>query len=322
MPFLDRFYIIFIGIIILDVLILCVIAHFAVSELLLYYTSYAKADLKFAIKDSSKSENEQKKENIINRDKEWLKSVETEDCFIRSSEGYKLYATLVKAPNAKRIALCIHGIQTYGIREYVSAARFFYDNGISSLIIDQRGYGQSEGTYVTYGDKESCDAKLWIDYLIMQFGEDIKIFVCGSSMGSATALLLNNFNLPTNVEYIVADCGYASVKEQLKHTMNSLKLPSDLAYSLYREACKRHHIYNPDKVDIIGAVKKSQIPILFIHGSNDIIVPTSNAYTLSVADEGKPCQLLITQGLEHAQSMILSEEALRLSIAFQPNIET
>lgn len=295
-------------------ILLLIIASVVAAELLLYYTSNGHADLSFAIKKTASSETEIRKGEIRHRDKEWLKNMQTEEFFIQSAEGFKLRALYLPAPESNRIALCLHGIQSYGEREFATPARYFYENGISSLIIDQRGCGKSEGKYVTYGAKETDDAKRWIDFIVSEFGPDIRIMVCGSSMGAAVTLLLNNYELPSNVEYLIADCGYANAKDQLKYTMKSLKFPAGPCYFLYKIACKIHRVYNPEQVDVAAAVSKCTRPILLIHGDADTVVPTDNAYKLADACGDIPHKLIITEGLGHTQSLFLSEEALKACI--------
>lgn len=282
-------------------------ALIAAAETILYLTSNGKADLSFIIKKASDTDNEREKERLRKADMEWFSKQAFESFTIKSKDGHSLKAVYLPAPgNSNKTAFCIHGIQSTGIREFATAAKYFYENGINSFIIDQRACGKSGGKYVTYGRKESEDCKLWLDFFTKHFGPDMRVFVYGVSMGSSTALLLNNYELPANIEYIVADCGYASVKEQIKNTFKSIHLPSGLCYFAYKTACKCHNVYNPDKVDILGAVRKCRLPIIFVHGAKDNVVPIENAYTLYEACNVSDKKLLVPDNVEHAQSFALS----------------
>lgn len=282
-------------------------ALIAAAETILYLTSNGKADLSFIIKKASDTDNEREKERLRKADMEWFSKQAFESFSIKSKDGHSLKAVYLPAPgNSNKTAFCIHGIQSTGIREFATAAKYFYENGINSFIIDQRACGKSGGKYVTYGAKESEDCKLWLDFFTKHFGPDMRVFVYGVSMGSSTALLLNNYELPANIEYIVADCGYASVKKQIKNTFKSIHLPSGLCYFAYKTACKCHNVYNPDKVDILGAVRKCRLPIIFVHGAKDNVVPIENAYTLYEACNVSDKKLLVPDNVEHAQSFALS----------------
>lgn len=283
------------------------------SEAVLYLVSNAHADLSFLIKKTKETEEGKKKEEIRHRNMEWLSQQDTEEFHIESQDGLKLRALYLEAPGSNRIAFCIHGIQTTGEREFATLAKYFYENGISSFIIDQRAHGKSEGKYLTYGDKEAEDCKKWLDFIAGHFGPSTRIFVYGLSMGSSTTLLLNRYELPENVEYLVADCGYSSIKAQLKNTFSSIHLPAGLCYFLYKCSCRLHHVYNPDKVDIMKCVRNSRLPIIFIHGAADDVVPVENAYNM-YEECGSEKKLVITEGLKHTESFVFSEEARQTSI--------
>lgn len=279
----------------------------AATETILYLTSNGKADLSFIIKKSADTDNEREKNRQRKADMEWFSKQNFENFAIKSKDGHTLKAVYLPAPgNSNKTAFCIHGIQSTGLREFATAARYFYDNGINSFIIDQRACGKSGGKYVTYGAKESEDCKLWLDFFTKHFGPDMRVFVYGVSMGSSTTLLLNNYELPSNIEYMVADCGYASVKDQIKNTFKSVHLPSGICYFLYKTACKCHRIYNPDKVDILGAVRKCRLPILFVHGAIDDVVPIENAYLLYENCNSTDKKLLVPDNVGHSQSFALS----------------
>lgn len=282
-------------------------ALIAASETILYLTSNGKADLSFIIKKASDTDNEREKERLRKADMEWFSKQAFESFSIKSKDGHSLKAVYLPAPgNSNKTAFCIHGIQSTGIREFATAAKYFYENGINSFIIDQRACGKSGGKYVTYGAKESEDCKLWLDFVANHFGPDMRVFVYGVSMGSSTTLLLNNYELPSNIEYMVADCGYASVKDQIKNTFKSVHLPSGICYFMYKTACKCHRIYNPDKVDILGAVRKCRLPILFVHGAIDDVVPIENAYLLYENCNSTDKKLLVPDNVGHSQSFALS----------------
>lgn len=298
----------------------------ACAEVILYLTSNGHANLDFAMKNYKKTENEKKRDELIAQDTQWLQTQNTKEYFIKSRDGFKLRALYVPAKetddseqlknsscndaakSARRIVLCSHGVQSNGVREFATAARYFCENGISSLLIDQRACGKSEGKYVTYGEKESGDCREWIDFIIREFGDDCRICVYGLSMGSSTAVLLGNYELPSNVDCVVADSGYASAKQQILYTFKDVGVPAGICYFLYKAACICHNIYNPDKVDITSAASKFKIPVLLIHSKDDKVVPVENVYRLYDAWGCEDKKMLLTEGLDHVQSFALSME--------------
>lgn len=227
---------------------------------------------------------------------------------VGDNDGSKFSSGVGDNGTSDKMAFCIHGIQSNGTREFVTAARYFYEHGISSFIIDQRACGKSEGKYVTYGLKEAEDCKSWLDFVAKEFGSDMRVFIYGMSMGSSITVLLGGEQLPLNVEYLVADCGYSSVKKQMYNTFASLKFPAGLFYFLYRSACLCHRIYDPNKVYITQAASRCTLPILFIHGDADAVVPVENINELYNACGSKDKKLLVTKGVGHVQSFTTSME--------------
>ncbi len=288
----------------------------AISEFMLYFASNTHADLTFVIKKSANADKEKQKDAIRYPNIDWFKTMNAEEFYIKSSDNLALHAYYLPAEgHSDKTAFCIHGIQSNGVREFATSAKYFYENGINTFIIDQRGCGKSEGKYTTYGYKEAEDCKRWLDFISRKFGRDMKVFVYGTSMGGTTTLLLNNHELPGNVKYLVADCGYASAKEQIKFTFKSVHLPAGICYFAYKTACLCHNVYNPDRVDALSAVSKCRMPIIFIHGDCDDVVPTENVYKLYEAAGSKDKTLIVTDNVGHAQSFALSPKTREAIIA-------
>jgi hypothetical protein len=59
--------------------------------------------------------------------------------------------------------------------------------------------------------------------------------------------------------------------------------------------------YNIKDASALNAVKKTKLPILFIHGDQDAFIPVKMAYELYDAANGEK-ELLIVKGAGHAQS--------------------
>ena len=113
---------------------------------------------------------------------EWFRSSRIEELEMRSFDGLFLNAVYVgnhgkEAP----VIILIHG---YNADRYclLKQAYEFDKLGYNLLMPDERGYGKSEGKYVTFGQKESIDILQWIDLLIKRDPE-VKIGLYGVSMG-------------------------------------------------------------------------------------------------------------------------------------------
>lgn len=203
-----------------------------------------------------------------------------------SFDGLKLYAEDIHNHAHNRYIIMVHGIWSRRENMYERAIEF--DKlGYNVLIVDQRGAGESEGKYYTYGFKESLDLLIWIDYLISTYS-DVQICLYGLSMGAATVMMSTANQLPDSVKCIVEDCGYSSMKEELDHV---LKKDYKLAYTgivlkLIENRMQEEFGFTYEDVNIKKFLESNSIPILFIHGKADEFVPYDMAKILYNHNQG------------------------------------
>ena len=239
----------------------------------------------------------------INTAAQKLKNSETELIEITASDGEKLAGHISMHPNPKRIILAMHGWRSDWARDFGSISDFWKYNNCTVLYADQRGHGQSGGSYIGFGLAERYDCVDWVNYINKNINPDkLPIYLAGISMGATTVLMSSDLKHPDNVCGIMADCGFTSPYEIWKHVANnnlgiSYSMVSYLANSMYR---KRMDM-NTDDYSTMEALKNTDIPVLLIHGSDDKFVPVEMTY-----DNYKACnsvkKLLIVPGAKHAIS--------------------
>ncbi len=175
------------------------------------------------------------------------------------------------------------------------------------LIVDLRGHGYSEGNYIGMGWDERQDILSWIDY-ILDIDERTSIILYGVSMGAATVMNTLSEELPPQVKGIIEDCGYTDVESILGNQIGLGGLPGKFIFKMTSLVTKFRSGYYLSDVEPIEQVKKSTIPILFIHGDKDTFVPTSMVYELY---EAATCEkeLLVIEGAGHANSCSTDPES-------------
>lgn len=141
-------------------------------------------------------------------------SIPYEDVFITSFDGLRLHAKFYAASERKApVQIMFHGYKSSAERDFCGGLREGIDGGFNVLLVDQRAHGESEGKYLTFGVNERFDCLSWASYAAERFGNDVKIYLYGISMGAATVLMASALPLPKSVSGIVADCGYTSPKD-------------------------------------------------------------------------------------------------------------
>lgn len=246
---------------------------------------------------------------------EWVNKIYEENKIekveIISFDKLKLKGYLFKTENFEnnnRFALLVHG---YGASHYYhyDNVKDFYDLGFNVLIIDQRAYGNSEGTYTSLGWKERIDVKDWVWYLAKRFHKS-QIVTWGISMGSATVMLACGEDMPENFKLCIADCGYNSFYELLYYLAgHTIGLPSFLTKFVLSSTsliAKLRHRTNI-KFSVQNALKKSKVPILFFHGDSDTYVPLENAKTMYDSYKN-PHELVVIKYAGHCNASVLDHD--------------
>ncbi len=244
----------------------------------------------------------------INDAAERLSKKETETVEITSSDGVTLVGHWYPCENAKRVVLAMHGWRSSWTRDFGLSADFWHENGCSVLFAEQRGQNNSGGEYIGFGLYERYDCIDWLNYLRENKNTDLPVYLVGISMGATTVLMAAGLDLPDEVHGIIADCGFTSPHDIWKHTAEkSFKIPYNLHGILAGEMFRKKTNMRPSDYSTIEAVSVCAAPILFIHGSEDKVVPVEMTYKNYVACTAKK-RLLIVPGADHGMSYYCEKE--------------
>lgn len=247
-------------------------AFSVLSEQTYRFVFHRKADPTKLSKKQITDANEQMIEEEREEAKEVVKHLDYEEFERINPRRKKLHAKLFPCGKpSKKFVICSHGYRSNGIDEFASIIPFYLENGINTFVIDHQAHGKSEGSTITFGLRESKDLLGWVHWLIEHFGQDIEIMIHGVSMGAASALETSS-QVPEQVKFIVEDCGYTTIKQQILHTLKSVKVPTAV-YGLLSGNFWLHTLSPLNKISPLEEVKQAKIPILFVHGMKDDLVP-------------------------------------------------
>ena len=223
-----------------------------------------------------------------------------EDWTLESFDGLKLHAKIFfPAEKSNRWAILVHG--------YGRDGRFAYDyadeylkRGWNVLIPDLRASGSSEGEYITMGALESQDIFDWAAKISAQ-NPNSTIILHGVSMGAATVMMTAAKN-PKNVVAVVEDCGYTSAYEMFTAQLEKIfGLPEYPVMPCANFVCKIKTSVKISDAAPIKVIDKIKIPILFIHGTEDGLVPFSMMGRLFEACNA-PKEKFVVEGAGHADA--------------------
>ncbi len=214
----------------------------------------------------------------VYRDKmvNWIleaRAMKREKFYITSFDGLKLCGTYYEYEPGAPIELMFHGYRGHAERDLSGGVQRCFRLKRSALIVDQRCSNESQGHVITFGVNEHKDCLAWVDFMVKHFGEDVKIILTGISMGASTVLMAAGNPLPKNVIGVLADCGFTSAKEIIQKVIKQMGLPPKLAYPFVKLGAKIYGGFDLEETSAIECVKKSTVPIFFLHGESDDFVP-------------------------------------------------
>ncbi|SJZ91326.1 alpha/beta hydrolase [Anaerorhabdus furcosa] len=231
----------------------------------------------------------------------WFENADKSIVEIVSYDGLRLSGTLVNN-NSDKYVIVFHAYDFFGA-QVLDVPKHFYDEGYNCLIVDQRGYGLSEGDYTTLGWKEHYDCIDWIDFIIKQ-NQNAKIVLHGTSLGATAVLNATGEFLPSNVVCAISDCAFTSIDSLLKYQIKRfLKVPLGALVPGVNILCKSKMNFNLYEANTLRQVKQSSTPTLFLHGELDCFAPFEMVFDLFYACTAEK-ELCTFQESKHAESFL------------------
>lgn len=233
----------------------------------------------------------------------WMKEADFRTLSLTSFDDLLLQGYYLPADKPTgNTAIIAHGYASKA--KYMAAyAKYYHDTlGYNVLMPDARGHGASEGNYIGFGWNERKDYLRWIDYLLKLQGPNTKIVLHGVSMGGATVLMTSGEEMPDQVKAVIADCGYTSAKDMLTYQLKRMYgLPSFPIIPATSLLTKILAGYSFGEASALEQVKKTELPILFIHGEEDTFVPVRMVHELYAAAHGDK-ELYLVPNAEHGNA--------------------
>lgn len=223
---------------------------------------------------------------------------------IQSFDGLTLRAKFFEYKPGAPIELMFHGYKGNAERDLNGGVERCFRLGHSALLIDHRGAGFSDGNVITFGILEKRDALRWVEFAVKEFGEDAKLILTGISMGAATVMMaagspVAGEELPPQIQYVLADCGYTSPKEIISKVMRDMKLPPALLYPCATLGAKLFGHFNLNEDSPMEAMARCKVPVVFAHGDTDDFVPYDMSVRLCEVCTGRHKKLVTIKNAGH-----------------------
>jgi fermentation-respiration switch protein FrsA (DUF1100 family) len=186
------------------------------------------------------------------------------DIWLTTKDQTRIHGWLIGDGNEKPVVLFFHG-NAGNISHRLDRIKRLEELPLRFLLLDYRGYGQSEGKPTEEGLYE--DALAAYEFLIEEEGlSSDQIILFGESLGGAVAIDLAS---KKDVAGIILEATFTTLRELANEIFPVL--PTALVSDQYTSILK---------------VPKIDTPILFVHGTRDEIVPFKMGETLFKAAKG------------------------------------
>ena len=232
---------------------------------------------------------------------------------LESRDGTWLTGHWADVSHPKRIIVAMHGWRSAWDRDFGMVADFFRENDCSVLYAEQRGQGNSGGEYIGFGLTERYDCLDWVNWVNLQTGGRLPVYLCGISMGASTVLMSAGLPLPNNVCGIIADCGYTSPEDIWKHVAKQAHISYNMCGKPASRLAKKRLQIAMDTESCPGALARSKTPVLFVHGTDDKFVPVEMTYENYKACTA-PKRLFVVPGAEHGMSYLVDPQGYQAAL--------
>lgn len=255
------------------------------------------------------------KQAIEDYEKKWEKRLFSLEC-----NGVTLKGEVIFHPEDRRKAVIIAHGQKVNRCCSIKYAAMFYNLGYHVLIYDERYFGESSGDYSTLGQNESLDLKEVYAYAREVFGEDCRIGLHGESMGAATSLLSLRYIQPF---FVVADCPFCdSTRLFNEFTIKNVHLPPFVVIPFVKILARLRYHYNIAETSPIEAVRNSDVPICFMHGTSDGLIDCDHSRQMYQVCRSELSEIHLFEGADHARSVVVDPEVYeKILSAFVKKVE-
>jgi pimeloyl-ACP methyl ester carboxylesterase len=215
------------------------------------------------------------------------------DFFITVEEGVELGARFYPGDPVEPHVLFFHGNGEIA-SDYDSIGPLYNDYGMSFLVVDYRGYGQSDGkptasSLLSDAHPIFRKARRWLE----SQSRTGLIIVMGRSLGSVPALEIASC-YQDEIAGLILDSGFARTVPLL----NRLGVATDTL-----------GISEADGFANFGKIREIGKPTLIIHGQNDDIIPPKDADILLANSGTMRKQLMLAAGCGHNDILLRCGDA-------------
>ena len=241
-------------------------------------------------------------------DLSWYDSMEKTDYTVTCPDGYVLNAQFLPNPvPTDRYVLISHGFtdNRYGALKY---APIYLGSGFNVIIYDLRGHGVNRPAITTFTVREREDLYTMILDSRRRYPDMKVLGLHGESMGAGTTIAVLEKKPP--VDFAVADCGFTDMVPVFEVAIKSYHLPVFMV-KVASICAKVIYGISFRQMRPVESLKENRIPVLFIHGACDELVPPEHSRQMSKVTQGYS-EVHLIPNAGHADCVFTDPEMYRI----------
>ena len=209
-----------------------------------------------------------------------------------------IYGEFHPVEHSRGCVILAHG---FGQNRYIliPQEQMFRRMGFSTILFDQRGFGESKEEVCTFGVEEGRDVACLVSWAKEKYGQDCPIILFGVSMGAAT--VMNALQYTGQADYLIEDCGFANLRKVVFSLYKSLGMgdAEDKVMTEMEEDTLKLG-FDLDDNSPMNVLKDKNIPICIIHGLDDSTIEEDNARDLFAMCRHEKSCIELFEEKEHA----------------------
>ena len=210
-----------------------------------------------------------------------------------AGEGVTLRGWYCKGEGRRRATIVyLHGVAD-NRGSGVGAIRRFTPKGLDVIAYDSRRHGKSEGEICTYGFYEKVDLRR-----VIETAQPGPVILIGASLGAAVSLQEAAVN--RRVTGVVAAETFADLRTVAIERAPFFLWPAAIDQAI--RIAEERGGFDIDAVSPVDAAASIKVPVLLIHGADDVDTKAEHAERVMEA-LGGPKRLLLLKGVAHNQSL-------------------
>ena len=194
--------------------------------------------------------------------------------WLRTADGLRIHTLEVKPEGeVKGAVICLSGIENPSVTAFYGHSKEFRELGLTTLMPDVRGHGESDGGRIYLAYEETADVKAITEYLKATYA-DIPVIVMGLSMGGAIAVRSIGEN--DDIDALVSISAYSSIQDFMwwqfgRFITPVLAYPVKLTTGLYASFMFGCNAFKATPLNAIGNLDGR--PALMMQSRGDTQVP-------------------------------------------------